>query len=224
MTEIQAEYMRIMKKVIAFDLETIANKSIIPLLPPVEPAGNLKDPIKIKADIKKKEADRLSKLGLDPTTGRICCFGWHDGKESHHIILAEESDAAEAKLIQGAWEILSEGEHFVTFNGISFDVPFLLMRSLINRVRPSVNVSTKKYTITNHTDCRAVLNNWDNYGKGTLGFFSELLLGKSSKEDLSGDMVQDAWDMELFEDIGKYCEADCEATYQIYELLTQYYL
>jgi len=213
-----------MSKIITFDTETIADKSVIPLLPPVKPNGTLKDPIKIKADIKKKEIEQIAKLGLDPTTARICCFGWHDGKDSHHIMLEAETPQAEKKLLQQSWEVLAEAEHFVTFDGNQFDIPMLLMRSLINCVRPAVQISTKKYTIQNHTDVRAVLSNWDSYKPGTLDFYARLLLGESPKDGMSGDMVQDAWDMELYEDIGKYCEGDCVATFQIYELLTQYYL
>jgi len=215
-----------MYKTIAFDLETIADKSIIPILPPIESDPRLKDPIKIKASIEQKEADRISKLGLDPTTARICCFGWFDSntKKSHHYILEEETPEAEKKLIQMAWDILSTCDHFVTFNGIGFDVPVLLMRSLINRVKPAVQISTAKYRITNHTDCRAVLGNWNNYAKGTLDFYSRLLLGKTPKGDFDGSQVQDMWDMGLFDEIGKYCEDDCEATFEVFELIQQYYL
>lgn len=215
-----------MDKIITWDLETIADKSVIPLLPPVEPDTRLKDPIKIKANIEKKEADRIAKLGLDPVTARIACFGWFDGEQgkSYHYILEAETAEAEKALLQKAWDILALAQHFVTFNGNGFDVPMLLMRSLVNRVRPSVQISTKKYTIQNHTDVRAILGNWDNYAKGTLDFYSRLLLGKSSKDEFDGSQVQDLWDMELFDDIGKYAEGDCEATFQIYELLTQYYL
>lgn len=213
-----------MKKVITFDLETIADKSVIPLLPPVKPNGTLKDPIKIKADIEKKEIEQISKLGLNPTTARICTFGWFDGKESHHIMLEDESARAEKKLLQQSWEVLAEAEHFVTFNGNQFDVPMLLMRSLINKVRPAVQISTKKYTITNHTDVRAVLSNWDAYKPGKLDFYSKLLLGKTPKGEFDGSDVQTMYELELYEDIGNYCMDDCRCTFEIYELLTKYYL
>jgi len=212
------------KKVICFDTETIADKSVIPFLPPVEADSRLKDPVKIKASIEQKETDQLSKLGLNPTTARICCFGWFDGKNSHHYILEDESMEGERKLLQATWDILALGDHFVTFNGNPFDVPMLLMRSLINRVRPAVKISTKKYTIQNHTDVRAVLSNWDAYKPGTLDYYSRLLLGKTPKGEFDGSQVQDMWDMELTDDIAKYCEGDCEATFQIFELLTQFYL
>lgn len=215
-----------MKKVITWDLETIADKSVVPLLPEVVPKKSLKDPIKIEADIKEKKAYQLAKLGLNPTTAMICCFGWHDSDtgKTNHIILKEETKKAEKKLVQQAWEVLVTGDHFVTFNGIGFDMPMLKMRSLINKVRPAINISTKKYTIQNHTDARMILSNWDNFAKGNLDFYCRLLLGETPKENLSGDQVQDAWDMELYDEIGKYCEADCSYTYKIYDLLVQYYI
>ena len=212
------------KKVTTFDLETISDKSVIPNLPPVKPDPRLKDSIKIKADIEKKEADQISKMGLNPTMARICCFGWHDGTKSSSFILKDESSEAEKALLLNAWDVLAEAEHFVTFNGNTFDVPMLLMRSLINRVRPSVKIHNKKYTIQNHTDVRAVLSNWDQYAPGTLDYYSRLLLGRSSKAEFDGSQVQDMWDMELYDDIAKYCEDDCECTFQIFELMTQFYL
>ena len=213
-----------MYQTITWDLETIADKSVIPLLPPVEPDSRLKDPIKIKANIEKKETERLENFGLNPTTARIACFGCHTNDRSHHYILEEESAEAEKALIKKAWDILSTGDHFVTFNVNTFDVPMLLMRSLVNRVRPAVKIATKKYVITNHTDVRAVLSNWDQYKPGKLDFYSRLLLGKTPKGEFDGSDVQMMWDMGLYDDIAKYCEGDCEATFQIYELLTKYYL
>lgn len=213
-----------MHKIITFDTETIADRSVIPLLPPVKADSRLKDPKKIEDSVKTKEIERITKLGLDPATAMICCFGWCDGKKSYHYILESETPEAEKKLLQKAWDILSTGDHFVTFNGIGFDVPMLLMRSLVNRSRPAVQISTAKYRITNHTDVRAILNNWNDYKAGTLDFYSRLLLGKTPKEELDGSQIQDAWDLELYDDIGEYCQKDCEATYQIYELMQKYYL
>ena len=211
-------------KTIVFDLETIGNKSIVKHLPPVEPDSRLKNPEKIADNIKAKEIKQISELGLNPTTCQICIFGWHDGKESGHILLKEETKEAEQELLQEAWEILSEAERFVTFNGIDFDVPVLKFRSLANRIRPAIQISTRKYVIENHYDLRAILGNWNSYASGTLDYYSKILLGKSAKNDMDGSMVQDTWDMQLYEDLGKYAEEDCEVTFGIYQLLTKYYL
>jgi len=211
-------------KICAFDLETIADKSKINFLPEVKPDKRIVVPAKIEADIAKKKQKQINEMALIPATAMICVFGWHDGKEPHSILLEEETPEAERDLLVNAWKELKKAEHYVTFNGIGYDVPVLLMRSLINRVKPSVKISTKKYVIANHTDIRAVLGNWDTYAKGTLDYYMNLLLGRTSKEELSGDMVQDTWDMGLGADIAKYCEADCQGSFDLYDLMVQYYL
>jgi len=147
-------------KTASFDLETIADKASLKLLPDpeVKPHGNIKDPIKIEADIAQKlekaKEEQTSKAGLNPATAKICCFGWaykkdfsYEGVEyaepeiiSNHLILKDETPQAEKKLLSDAWEVLAEFDHYTTFNGYNFDVPVLLMRSAIHRVRPSVNI------------------------------------------------------------------------------------
>jgi len=211
-------------KICTFDIETIADKSKIPFLPEPVADTRLKDPIKIEADIQKKQNKQIAEMGLNPATAMICVFGWHDGKETHSIVLEEESLEAEKKLLKQVWSKLKGFSHYVSFNGVNFDAPVLMMRSLISRIQPSVKISTKKYTITNHTDIRMILGNWDTYAKGTLDFYSKLLLGKTSKNEMSGDQVQEYWDIGLHADIAKYCEDDCQITFEIYDLMTQYYI
>lgn len=232
-------------KVASFDLETIACKQSLKLLPPVEvkPHGSIKDPIKIEKDIaaktKKAEEERTSKAGLNPATAKICCFGWATKKsktdntiikdssriiESNHLILKDETPQSEKKLLQDAWEVLNEFDHYTTFNGYGFDVPVLLMRSAIHRVRPSVNISTKKYNIFNHTDSRMVFGGWDKFTKGKLPFYSQLLLSEKMNDEFTGEDVQMLWDMELYSDIFDHCEEDCRQTYKLYEIVASYYL
>jgi len=212
-----------MTKTMAFDTETIADKTKIPFLQDVKPKKGLTDPIKIKKNIKEKKEKQLAEMALNPISAQICCFSWHNEKQAQSLMLKEETQAAEKKLIQQIWEVLYEFEHFVSFNGINFDVPLLKMRSLVHRVMPSINISTKRYTVQNHTDCRMILGNWDKFASGTLGFYSQILLGKSPKEEYTGDQVQDLWDMELFNEIKNYCQFDTVCTMELYQLIQQYY-
>ena len=210
------------KKTIAFDLETIADSTVIPFLPEVEPDTRLKDPEKIKASIAEKTVKRDAELGLNPATSLICCFGYATAEGTGHIMLKDEQ--SEKALLVEAWDLLAKFDHFVTFNGISFDVPTLMFHSLKNRIRPAVKISIKKYVIENHTDVRAVLGNWDGFAKGKLDFFAKMLLGGSGKDGMTGDQVQGYWDMDLKDDIAAYCESDCRLTRDIFELMQKYYL
>ena len=212
-------------KICVFDLETIGDPSIIPHLPELEADTRLKDPAKIQANIKMKSEKRIAELALQPTSAMICCFGYcHDDGETNAIVLTKGDRATERKLLLQAWEILAEADQFVTFNGLNFDLPVLLMRSMINKVRPAVKISRKKYSTDNHCDIRGVLGNYDTYAKGTLDFYSRILLKKSAKDDVDGSMVGEMFAMELFDEISDYCQSDVKLTYELYELLAKYYL
>uniref|UniRef100_A0A6M3KF89 Putative DNA polymerase n=1 Tax=viral metagenome TaxID=1070528 RepID=A0A6M3KF89_9ZZZZ len=208
---------------IAFDLETIADASVIPHLPPVDPDSRLKDPEKIKENIKEKKEKQKRQLALQSSTCRICCFGWFDGKQAGHILL-NECENNEAELLVKAWEILAQYNFYATFNGNEFDVPVLLLRSLIHRIRPSVNIDTRRYQIGNHCDVRAVLGRWQKFAEGTLDFYARVILGEPAKNDLTGDQVQDYWEMEMFQEVADYCENDCRILYRLWELVQKYYL
>jgi len=158
-------------RIVAFDLETIANPAMIEFLPAVEPRGGLKDPEKIKADIEEKTLRQREEMGLDKWFSLICCASFKD-LESGDIVsfsLAENMD--ENKLLTEIWDHLHQYTRFVSFNGIEFDVPVLIAHSAIHRIQPSVDISIKKYSNANHADLRMILNNWDRYAKGNFDFF-----------------------------------------------------
>ena len=207
---------------IAFDLETIGNKSLIPMLPEVKPKGTLKDPVKIEADIADKKAKQIADLGLNPWTNIICAFGWCDGENAGHLILKDEE--SEKDLLYQIWDHLAKYSYFVTFNGIAFDVPVLNAHSLIHRIRTAVKINIKKYTIANHHDLRMILNNWDSHAHGTFDFFLKLFFGKGKAEGIDGSMVQEYWDAGRSAEIGENAERDGIDTAMLFDLVEKYYI
>jgi hypothetical protein len=211
-------------KQILFDIETIANPAIIPLLPPVEAKGNLTDPVKIAADIAEKKQKQTETLGLDKTTCLICCVTTLDVDEGEPQSIILNPDTLDEKaLLEEFWEVVHPYSKFVTFNGNGFDVPVLTFRSMINRVQPSVQISTQKYRISNHIDVRAILGNWDTHAKGTLDFYSKIILGESKADDVDGSFVQAMFDVGAYDEIKAYNQAECQSLKAIYERLKGYY-
>jgi len=212
--------MDINKKLIAFDFETIANREG---MPPFDEktvkTGNLKDPDKIKSKVDDARAQYYSKAGLNPHQNLICCFGWCDEDNSGTVMLETESEASEKFLLI---EIKYDG--FITFNGLQFDVPVLKLHSLFNKIHPAINIDTRKYQVTNHLDVRAVLSNWDQYAKGDMNYYAGRLLYRQKKEGIDGQAVQDYWDVGLYDDIATYCEDDAQITWELGQLVREYYL
>lgn len=212
---------------IAWDLETIANQQVLNGLPPAKAAvGNLKDPEKITAKQAEAEKERRSKAGLNPHHNRIAVFGWCNGKDSGHILLEDETDDAERKLIVNAWEILAQYNRSITFNGDAFDVPHMRLHSLFLRIRPGVRFDTRRYTTSgNHIDLRAVLTNWSPMAPGNFDFFCKRILGEDSgKGNIDGSWVQDYWDVGMRDEIGAYGEDDAKKTWQLYQAVKEFYL
>lgn len=203
-------------KLLAFDLETIADRAMLPLLPEVKPNGNLKDPAKIADDIAEKKKKQIAGMGLDPMTSMICCAGWFDENGPGHIMLEEESPAAEKDLLERWWEVAAKYDHFASFNGRPFDMRHLLLHGMAHGVRPSVTIDHGRYNRGNHIDLRLVLAGENQFASGKLGFFAQKFLGEQKTEGIDGELIQGMWDMELYEDIGLYCEDDCRLVYDLF--------
>ncbi|MBI9090750.1 MAG: ribonuclease H-like domain-containing protein [Desulfobacterium sp.] len=205
-----------MKKVIAFDLETIADKTMISILPEVKVNGSLKDPVKIAADIQKKTDKQIQEMGLSPMMNMICCAGWCDENGPGNILLKEESPEAEKALLEEFWDLLSKYDHFVTFNGRAFDLRCMHLHGVTHGIRPSVAIDKGRYNNGNHTDLRLILAGDDKFVPGKLDFFAQKFLGEQKTEGIDGAMVNDYWNMGLVEDIATYCEQDCQLAYDLF--------
>jgi len=206
------------KKIIAFDLETIADKTMMDILPEVKAAGNLKDPAKITADIESKKKKQIMEMALSPLTNMICCAGWCDNLGTGSILLKEESPEGEKALLEEFWEVLSKYDHFVTYNGRSFDLRCMLLHGIPHSIRPAVNIDKGRYNKAsgNHTDLRLILAGDDKFAPGKLDFFAQKFLGEQKTEGIDGAMVGDYWEMGLNDDIAAYCEQDASLTYQLF--------
>lgn len=115
------------------------------IMPDFDPAGNLKDPEKIKADIAAKRAAWLDKAALSPETGRILCAGMlHCGNLA--IAEGEEKDilATVAGQITLAW-----GQHIIVgHNLFGFDAAFILRRLWANGIKgtaPLFEMAGRRY-------------------------------------------------------------------------------
>src|SRR6267142_353820 len=124
------------------------------------------------------EEDRLKlldTLGLDPCTGRIICIGvhWIELDRSRAYCQSDERE-----LLANFWADMGQirPQRFVTFNGKSFDFPYINIRSAIVGVPipHDLVLDTRRFSTERHFDVREVLTNYDRYRKGTLEFFCEI--------------------------------------------------
>jgi len=166
----------------------------------------------------------LDCLGLDPCTGRIICIGvyWIELDKSRAYCHADERE-----LLANFWNDMGQirPQKYVTFNGKSFDFPYINIRSAINGVPVprDIVLDTRRFSTERHFDVREVMTNYERYRKGTLEFFCEIFGVPSPKNGINGKNVGEYFKAGKLDEIAKYCLGDCKATGELYMKLRNYY-
>jgi len=200
--------------------------------------------LRSEGEYKAKFQELKDGLGFSPLTGSIVAIGIYDLEKNQGAVYyqaqgEENEDFAEngIKFSQGNerelllkfWKAASRYDKFVSFNGRSFDAPFLMVRSAIHKVRPSLNLMPNRYLSlqkgrVNHID---LLDQLTFYGavrrKGNLHLWCRAFGIKSPKADgITGDDVGKLFKDKRYIDIAKYNVGDLKATKELYEYWRDY--
>lgn len=204
---------------LAIDIETIPTLAALALPYPEEerkPPANMSKPETIAAwregDRAKWETDRIKDYSLNPRFGRVAAIGYRSADVGWVDHSATEDD--EATLLTLCWSHIQLAGKIATFNGMGFDLPFLVTRSILLGVEPfPVADYLRRYSTAKHLDCRMVLTNWDSYAKGTMGDWLAAM-GLPPKQGTGGDVWAMAQAGE-WEQIRAYAKSDADLTYQM---------
>jgi len=211
------------KKIAAYDIETIARVDLSDeIINTLCKTGNLVDPKKIAA----KQAEFRGKLGVDPLTAMSCCGGWYASDDDcGYIMLKDTSPDGEEAFLREYWSKLAEFDVLVGFNCFSFDSKILTLRAAVHGIEIPFRFDRRRYSSSgNHIDIRMVLQDWNSFEAGKLGFFLDMFGLESKTEGIDGSMVQDYWDEGLHQEIGEYCLQDCKQTMALFEKIKGYFL
>lgn len=166
----------------------------------------------------------LDSLALDPCTGRIVCIGVHYIEVGRSRAYCQPE---EMELLANFWSDLGQirPSKFITFNGKSFDFPYINVRSAILEVPipKDLILDTRRFSTDRHFDVREILTNFERYRKGTLEFFCEIFGVPSPKNGIDGSKVAEYYQAGRVEEIANYCLADCKATAELYMRLRNFY-
>lgn len=158
---------------IAFDIETIPNRSMIERMPaPEVKTGNLKDPAKIAEKVAEAKAEQVGRMALSPLYGRVCAFvAMEDKNTVSHECLEAETDAEEVRVIEEIFRTFSEGRRIITYNGNGFDLPFVYRRAVMLGIdirefgAPTLAEMTARYNNRHHVDLMQVWCGFGNFEK-----------------------------------------------------------
>lgn len=183
-------------------------------------------------------------LGFSPLTGEIVAIGVLDATKNKGAVYyqapgASESESeeegikykalGEKEMLENFWKGAEKYDEFVTFNGRTFDVPYLMVRSAVHGVRPSKDLMRGRYLYQQDKEAKHIdlLDQLSWYGavrrKGTLHLWCRAFGIKSPKADgVTGDEVSSLFKTKRFLDIARYNAADIRATRELYQRWVKY--
>ena len=170
------------------------------------------------AEQQDKDYERSS---FDGTFSRIICIGaifFSDAMEPQAAIAWYGS--GEKELLTRFWDYMGKARPalFITHNGLGFDLPFIKKRSIINQVRPTMEINLARYRTEPVYDTQAVWSNWESRGWVKLDVLARAL-GVETKSG-SGKQVAEMWHAGRGKEIAEYCLQDCYVTYACYSKMT----
>jgi hypothetical protein len=171
--------------------------------------------------------EEYRKLALDPEYCRLLCLGLiieEDGQILHKGTLGRDRQTMqfhldEARTLRAFWNLVKGfdvcRDLFIGWNILDFDMHALFMRSVIHRVKPSIDLRFQRFRDRPIYDCMWKFEHWRR--KISLDEAAKVLGLKSSKTDeVNGAKVYDLFLEGRHQEICDYCLADCELTRLLY--------
>ncbi|MEI6587375.1 MAG: ribonuclease H-like domain-containing protein [Candidatus Moraniibacteriota bacterium] len=183
-----------------------------------------------KSDEEREEVKK--KLGLSPLTGEIVTIGMLNPESQGGVVLFQNKDeekiafeeggiryesGTEKEILEKFWELIRNYDQVVTFNGRSFDSPFLALRSAKHGIHPAKNLFGYRYEFRAHCDLLEQLTFYGATRRYNLDFYAKFFGIKSSKDDcVDGSMVGELYQSGRYLEIARYCARDLATTSELY--------
>ena len=178
-------------------------------------------------------------LGFSPLTGQIVAIGVMDVDSNDGAVYYQNPDKTEIdnfaglklqpmtekEMLEKFWDLAKRCDECISFNGRGFDVPFMLVRSAIHNIRPTINLMPPRYSSNAvHID---LLDQLTFYGsvrkKGNLHLWSRAFGIASPKAGgVSGDDVGKLFADKEFLKIAQYNVGDLKATAELYRYWNEF--
>lgn len=159
--------------------------------------------------------DYLRRTALSGNFGSILCIGYAIDDAPAEIFSGSEADQ-----LGSFWEIAQSVDLFIGHNLLEFDLPFIVKRSMVHRLRPSLHLSFVRYRSNPIYDTKKEWDSWSNTPATSLDTLAKIFGYETSKQGIDGSQVYDFWKTGRLEEIYAYCQRDVELTRKIYKRLT----
>lgn len=202
------------------DLETCAIDGVADYIEEPSAPSNYKDPVKIAEYIEAKRRELVSDAALDCDLGRIAAIGWMlEGRDSRPRVVVCQTQDHERQALTEFWQDVrldrNDIRRLISFNGLRFDLPYLMRRSLYLDL-PAPWLSVDRYR-SPHLDLLNILTFHGTIKAHSLLFYAKRF-GLSIPEgaaEVDGSMIQGLVNEGSWDAIGAHCDADVSLTYDL---------
>lgn len=129
----------------------------------------------------------------------------------------------EAEILTKLWQIIdSENQKnritIVTHNGYQFDMPFLILRSIINDISIPINININKWSMenSNHFDTMQFFSQYGAFTNMRLTILGKMLGIETPGEGISGADVERLHNEGKIDIINQHCKDDVELLEKIF--------
>ena len=185
-----------------------------------------------------------SGLGFSPLTGQIVAIGVLDYDKNQGAVYFQapgenfkefqEGDitfkpSTEKEMLENFWKGAGKYNEFITFNGRSFDAPFVAVRSAVHKIKATKDLMSNRYLSSQkfgatHID---LFDQLTFYGtvrrKGGLHLWCRAFGITSPKaQGVTGDDVAQLFKEKKYKEIARYNVGDLMATKELYDYWKNY--
>ena len=161
--------------------------------------------------------------------GRVICIGMgHDGRGRGDLetkAFTARSVDDERAILDAFWDVVRSGREWrwVNYNGLAFDLPYLLRRSIYLGVPPTTGLPLRPFASDSHFDVMRLLANWERADAVRLEIVAELLGLQKTPPGMEGSQVLGLWRAGRVDEIEAYCLGDVRLAYEIFLRVEPYF-
>ncbi|MCU7494851.1 MAG: 3'-5' exonuclease [Ignavibacteria bacterium] len=190
-------------------------------------------------DIEEERASEIERtLSYYPFTSKVIAIGMMDLESGKSAVYYESEEdeqwdsgednikfagRTECDMLKLFWKIMARTELVITFNGRLFDIPFLMVRSAILKIKPVKNFVRNRFDKRHHIDLMDQLSFYGSIRKFNLDFYCHAFGVTSPKtKELNGREIKNYYKDGRIREIAQYCARDVKATYELFNIWNEY--
>ncbi len=187
---------------------------------------------------REKEEEAIRYLSLYPFTAAVVTIAMFNVDTGKTLVLYNDSgeeerifdeksikykSLSEKEMLKTFWSYAKQSKQIISFNGKQFDIPFLMLRSAMNKIKPTKNYIKNRYETKEHIDLIDKFTFMGLTRKFNLDFYCKSFGIKSPKASgITGMDIKELYRSGKVKEIAIYCADDVRATYELYKYWQRY--